>query len=101
MKKKNTNKKTKTKKGQFASPLHALCLVSTHSLHSPACADLLSHVAWLDGMGMFASSLIFVPSSPEPSNVTHAREPLRCHQASFPPWQAGTLEDQGGHAEPV
>lgn len=61
--------------------------------------DLLSHVAWLDRMGLFASSLLFVPSSPEPSNATHARE--CCHQAPFPPWQAGILGDQGGNAEPV
>lgn len=80
---------------QLARPLHALCLVSTHSLHSPACVDLLSHVAWLDGMGLFASSLLFVPSSPEPSNVTHAREPQCWPQAPFPPWQAGALGDQG------
>lgn len=47
----------------------------------PACADLFSHVAWLDWMGLFASGLVFASSSPEPSDVTRAGEPPCCIEA--------------------
>lgn len=73
------SKKKKREKKDRACQL-AACSVFDFGLQ-PACADLFSHVAWLDWMGLFASGLVFASSSPEPSDVTRAGQPPCCIEA--------------------